>query len=225
MSQVWRHRTQAITTITTTTTTPTATTTTTITTAVARRRITTITTTPTTTTTRAVATSTSLCFRCLNCKKQTSSHNHTESEPIYISSDKGEQWNLLGVKITGKIISSQSNGEYSVIVTETPPEGGPPLHVHSNEDELFYVLKGTYIFTCGKKEINAKQGDFIRLPRGVPHKFVNTDTITGITMNTITPGGFEIFFSEMAKASKNGRPSKSIVDSIAKKYGVQFVKK
>lgn len=161
----------------------------------------------------------------LNCKKQSSSHGHTNNTPIYISSDEGEQWNLLGVKITGKIVSSQSNGDYSVIVTETPPEGGPPLHSHANEDELFYVLKGRYTFTCGDKKIHAKQGDFIRLPRGIPHRFVNTDTITGITMNTITPGGFEKFFSEMAEASKNGKPAKSVVDAIAKKYGVTFVKK
>ncbi len=159
------------------------------------------------------------------CCKKTHSHSHNNTQPIYVSSDEGEQWNLLGVKITGKIISSQSNGEYSVIVTETPPEGGPPLHVHTNEDELFYILKGKYRFFCGDKKIDAKQGDFIRLPRGIPHRFVNTDSITGITMNTITPGGFEKFFSEMAEASKNGRPSKTIVDSIAKKYGVKFVKK
>ncbi|SEB36726.1 Cupin domain-containing protein [Tenacibaculum sp. MAR_2009_124] len=161
----------------------------------------------------------------LSCKNNQSGHHHSNEKMIYVSSDEGEKWNLLGVKITSKILSSQSNGTYSVIITETPPEGGPPLHVHSNEDELFYVLKGKYTFTCGEKKMKAKQGDFIRLPRGIPHRFVNTDTITGITMNTITPGGFEKFFSEMAEASKNGRPSKSVINTIANKYGVKFVKK
>ena len=146
------------------------------------------------------------------------------SNPVYVSSDQGKEWNILGVKITGKILSNQTNGEYSVIVTETPSKGGPPMHIHKNEDELFYVLKGNYIFNCGDKEIKAKQGDFIRLPRGIPHNFINTDNVTGITMNTITPGGFENFFHEIAKASKINKLTKYELDSIAKRYEVQFVK-
>jgi len=109
-------------------------------------------------------------------------------------------------------MSSQTNGEYSVILTETPPNGGPPKHVHAHEDELFYILQGTFLFHCGDQQIEASQGDFIRLPKGIPHSFVNTDSNTGITMNTITPGGFENFFNEIAMASKNTSLTKHKVD-------------
>ncbi|MEW7278599.1 cupin domain-containing protein [Aquimarina sp. 2201CG1-2-11] len=122
-------------------------------------------------------------------------------------------------------MSDQTDGEYSVIVTETPPNGGPPMHVHTHEDELFYVLKGNYTFLYGNEVIYAKQGDFIRLPKGVPHRFINKDTITGVTMNTITPGGFENFFIEISKYSEAGTLSKPVIDSIAGKYGIEFLKK
>jgi len=162
-----------------------------------------------------------------SCKKEKQSTitkpNETNS-PIYISSNEGKEWNVFGVKIIGKILSNQTKGEYSVIITETPPNGGPPVHIHENEDELFYILKGNYLFSCGEKKIKAKQGDYIRLPRGIPHNFINTDSITGITMNTITPGGFENFFNEIAEASNNSTLKKQEVDSIANKYGVRFVK-
>ncbi len=131
----------------------------------------------------------------------------------------------MGVKIVGKILSSQTNDEYSVIISETPPNQGPPLHVHKNEDELFYILKGNYVFNCGSEKIEAKEGDFIKLPRGIPHTFVNMDSVVGITMNTITPGGFENFFNETSKESKENKLTKNKIDSIANKYGVSFVKR
>ena len=90
-----------------------------------------------------------------------------------------------------------------LLLLKPPPNGGPPMHVHSKEDELFYILEGNYIFNCGDKKIHVSRGDLIRLPRGVPHSFVNVDSITGITMNTITPGGIEYFFDDIAVASEN----------------------
>ena len=169
-----------------------------------------------------------LILSCYSCKENKASsvtkNSETTNIPIHVSSSQGKEWDVLGVKITGKILSDQTNGDYSVIITETPSQGGPPLHVHKNEDELFYILKGNYLFNCGERKIQAKQGDFIRLPRGVPHNFINTDTIVGITMNTITPGGFEQFFEDISKSSKANTLTKHKIDSIANNYGVTFVK-
>ncbi len=164
-----------------------------------------------------------------SCKRNTETEekpkNKKVSNPIHVLSEQGKEWNIFGAKIIGKIMSEQTNGEYSVILTETPPDGGPPMHVHTHEDELFYVLKGNYMFHYGEKTIEAKEGDFIRLPKGVPHRFVNKDSITGITMNTITPGGFENFFVEISELSKKDNLSKPKIDSIATKYGITFLKK
>lgn len=153
--------------------------------------------------------------------------NHKEKpvKNIHVSATKGKEWNVFGVKIIGKILSEDTNGKYSVIITETPPNGGPPLHIHTHEDELFYVLKGNFEFFYGDKKILAKKGDFIQLPKGIPHRFINTDSITGITMNTITPGGFENFFDDIAKFSKTQKLSKQKIDSIAHTYGIKFLKK
>lgn len=148
----------------------------------------------------------------------------TSNTAILISSNQGRAWNVFGVAITGKILSEDTDGAYSVIMTETPPKEGPPKHVHKHEDELFYVLKGTYEFYCGDTTIVAKKGDMVRLPRGIPHHFKNTDSITGITMNTITPGGFENFFDDIAAIARKRKPNRQEVDSIAKNYGMTFIK-
>ena len=165
-------------------------------------------------------------YSCKENQKSTPiKEKEASSSPIHVTSTQGEEWNVLGVKITGKILSNQTNGEYSVIISETPPNGGPPLHVHENEDELFYILKGNFVFNSGDTKIEAKQGDFVRLPRGIPHNFINTDTTVGITMNTITPGGFENFFREISKYSAINKLTKLEIDSIANTYGVSFIKK
>ncbi|WP_440882183.1 hypothetical protein [Tenacibaculum sp. C7A-26P2] len=64
------------------------------------------------------------------------------------------------------------------------------------------MLKGNYTFNFGSKKIDVKQGDFIKLPKGITYNFTNTDTLPDITISTITPGGFENFFNEISIASK-----------------------
>ncbi|MCH2223668.1 MAG: cupin domain-containing protein [Crocinitomicaceae bacterium] len=169
-----------------------------------------------------------LFFLSYGCKENSpESHienNENTNSLIHVKSEEGKEWDVLGVKIVGKILSSQTNDEYSVIISETPPNQGPPAHVHTHEDELFYILKGKYIFNFGDEKIEAKQGDFIKLPRGIPHSFVNTDSIVGITMNTITPGGFENFFKEISQESESSNLTKQKIDSLANEYGVSFIK-
>jgi quercetin dioxygenase-like cupin family protein len=158
------------------------------------------------------------------CKNKPLKETSSE-KPIYITKSAGKQWNVFGVQITGKILSEDTNGAYSIIITETPPAGGPPKHVHTHEDELFYVLQGKYEFYCGNQTIVVNTGDMVRLPKGIPHHFKNIDSLTGITMNTITPGGFEGFFDDISKLSKTQKPTRQEIDSIAKNYGMSFVKK
>lgn len=150
--------------------------------------------------------------------------NDKTATVLHRSSEEGITWEVLGSKITGKILSEDTNGEYSVIITETPPNGGPPKHIHTHEDELFYVLQGRYEFSFEDSLIIAKKGDMIHLPKGKSHSFKNIDTITGITMNTITPGGFEGFFEGISSLSKQNMLGRKQIDSLANVYEIRFLK-
>jgi mannose-6-phosphate isomerase-like protein (cupin superfamily) len=63
----------------------------------------------------------------------------------------------------------------SLIVVDAPPGGGPRLHRHPYE-EVFVVQEGTATFTAGDEKIEAKGGQVVVVPAGVPHKFVNSGT-------------------------------------------------
>ncbi len=43
-------------------------------------------------------------------------------------------------------------------------------HKHDNEDELFYVVKGSFKMEFRDKEIEINEGEFIIIPKGVEHR-------------------------------------------------------
>ena len=74
----------------------------------------------------------------------------------------------------GYVMRGQHYGfdSLSIIVTETHPGGGPPLHVHEIE-EAHIVLAGTINYVMGKERLTATAPFIARVPAGVPHTFIN----------------------------------------------------
>jgi quercetin dioxygenase-like cupin family protein len=72
---------------------------------------------------------------------------------------------------------------------------GPPLHVHSREDEAHYVLEGRFRFRLGDDEFVAGPGAWVWQPRGVPHSF-KVETEGGRALCFYLPGGLERMFEE-----------------------------
>ncbi len=50
-------------------------------------------------------------------------------------------------------------------------------HHHDNEDELFYVVKGSFDMHLREKIITVNAGEFLIIPRGVEHKPVATEEV------------------------------------------------
>ncbi|HEX2740547.1 MAG TPA: cupin domain-containing protein [Rubrobacter sp.] len=61
----------------------------------------------------------------------------------------------------------------SFIVIDAPQGRGPKLHKHPYE-EVFVVQEGEATFTAGDDVIEARGGQVVVVPAGVPHKFVNS---------------------------------------------------
>ena len=66
-----------------------------------------------------------------------------------------------------------TNGKYALWEAVVPPRGGPPPHVHSREEEGFYVLEGEITLFIGDKRLIARTGMFANMPVGTPHSFKN----------------------------------------------------
>ena len=52
-----------------------------------------------------------------------------------------------------------------------PPNIDPALHIHPKAPEAYYVLEGSYHIKCGKKSYHVRKGDFVFVPKGIPHRY------------------------------------------------------
>jgi quercetin dioxygenase-like cupin family protein len=65
----------------------------------------------------------------------------------------------------------QTNNQFSLIYIEVHKGNEPPAHTHKNEDESYYILEGVIKFWVGNETFIATAGDFVHLPKNVPHRF------------------------------------------------------
>src|SRR5688500_7403512 len=70
-------------------------------------------------------------------------------------------------------VGADTGGAYALWEALVPPGGGPPPHVHSREEEGFYVLEGEITFHLGAERLVAGAGTFANMPVGTPHAFRN----------------------------------------------------
>ena len=79
-----------------------------------------------------------------------------------------------------------NQGRYAIREATVPPGGGPPLHVHSREDEGFYVLDGEMTFQVEGETVIGTPGTFVNLPPGVRHRFRKESQTTSQTLLAIS---------------------------------------
>jgi mannose-6-phosphate isomerase-like protein (cupin superfamily) len=52
--------------------------------------------------------------------------------------------------------------------------GAEALHIHATHDLTAYIHRGTGIMQVGAESFRVRQGDWLFVPRGIPHAFRNT---------------------------------------------------
>src|SRR5206468_12406992 len=96
----------------------------------------------------------------------------------------GDLYSLL---VTGE----ESHNALFQFEAVVPKGGGPPPHVHTREDETFYVVSGSLEILLGDKTYQAKKGDFVYIPRGTVHRFKNVGDDAAVQLVTFVPSGVE----------------------------------
>jgi len=138
-----------------------------------------------------------------------------------------------GDHYTFLVTGAESGGAYFAMEALVPPGGGPPLHIHTREDETFYLLDGELEFVLGDETVVAGPGDFVNVPRGTEHRFENTGRETARMILTFTPSGIEHWFEETLERAPNAVTPADVPDNVdevaaryveaAPRYGIVFV--
>jgi mannose-6-phosphate isomerase-like protein (cupin superfamily) len=110
--------------------------------------------------------------------------------------------------------SKHSTGGILTLI-ESRTDGGAPPHVHSREDECFYVVEGTIVVHCGQEVFEAGPRSFVFLPRGIPHSWDVVGAVATVLMITV-PAMLAEFLKEF-HAPGGDR------NQIAARYGITFL--
>ena len=121
-----------------------------------------------------------------------------------------------GGPLTFKVRGDQSNGSLTALENIIAPKDGPPLHLHINEDEAWYVLEGELRFKLGGEISRAPAGSFVFVPRGTPHCFQNVAAAPARILVLFTPAGMEGFFDRFAEL-----PSDASVPEAFRRIGAE----
>jgi mannose-6-phosphate isomerase-like protein (cupin superfamily) len=141
--------------------------------------------------------------------------------PYQLKAEGGERLRFGEVEIVVKASADTTAGAFTLFEENEPVD--TPLHVHENEDELFYVLEGEHVFQVGDQEFHAGPGGLVFAPRGVPHAQRRVVPRTGRILVLTSPAGFEGFFRELAEADRVGAGGPDAFTRASKKYGITWL--
>ena len=142
----------------------------------------------------------------------------------------GERVWIAGDTMWFKATAADTGGAFTLIEVLAAPGGGPPPHIHANEEETFYVVDGVFDILIGDRLVRAERGAFALVPRGTVHRFRCSGDRPGRMLVLFTPGGIEAFFREAGRAAADDGPAPPIdaaeiarTEAAARRYGLRVV--
>src|SRR5438128_8459193 len=151
-------------------------------------------------------------------------------KPIIRTPAEGRTVAVVGDVYRFLATGEDTNGKYALWEAIVPPGGGPPPHVHSREEEGFYVLEGEITFLISDKRLVAGAGTFANMPVGTLHSFKNESNRPAKMLISVAPAGLEKMFFEVGVPLAEGAtsalpPTKEEIEkllAIAPRYGVEI---
>lgn len=107
----------------------------------------------------------------------------------------------LGItRLRYMVATSDTNGQLFVIEQTMLARGGPPKHMHFEQDEWFFPLDGEFIAEVGSRQYRLRPGDSLLAPRLTPHVWAYAAEGTGKIVIAFSPAGkMEAFFDVAAQ--------------------------
>jgi quercetin dioxygenase-like cupin family protein len=153
----------------------------------------------------------------------------TNPTPHALGPEEGEALWWATALLTVKATAEQTGGEFFLVEEFVPKGTAPPLHVHPEDDETFFVLEGELTFYLGDGQtVPASAGSFLHIPKGYfPHAFqVNSETARFLVLTT--PRHEQFFRASAEPARSRTIPSPEPLDmekvrAAGAEYGVEIL--
>jgi len=128
----------------------------------------------------------------------------------------------FGLDVRILLTTERTGGAISVLMAWHKPGEGPPDHVHFSQEEVFFVLEGSYELTIGGETRTAVPGTIVFIPRNVVHRFKNVGDTTACMLDWSLPGGQDHYFKAVSElATGNGFTGERVME-ISKEFDTNF---
>ena len=135
---------------------------------------------------------------------------------------EGRSIDLGGFRMSVLATDDQTNGAFSVLEADEPAGFGPPLHIHRDAAEAFYVLEGEYVIFLDDREFVCPAGSFIFIPAGLAHGF-RVGGVASRKLNFYAPAAMVGYFDDVAAATRAGDVEPDRLSEIALRYAMEVV--
>ncbi len=120
-----------------------------------------------------------------------------------------------------KVAAQDTGGALSIFEFTGRDQGGPPLHIHLAQDEVFYIVAGEYLFQVGDQKFRATAGDTVFAPRQVPHAFAQVSAEGRMFFLFQPAGSMEAFFQESGNIK--GAPTPAEAAALFARHDLKIV--
>jgi mannose-6-phosphate isomerase-like protein (cupin superfamily) len=143
-------------------------------------------------------------------------------EAFVLAPGEGRSIDLGAFGMTVKASSDETEGVFSLLEAEEPPGFGPPLHIHHDAAEAFYVLEGEYVMFLDDREFSCPAGSFIFIPAGMPHGFRVGDAPSR-KLNFYFPAVMIGYFDDLSAAIRHDDVDESLLADVARRHSMEIV--
>jgi mannose-6-phosphate isomerase-like protein (cupin superfamily) len=146
------------------------------------------------------------------------------NEAFIVRPGEGRRLDLGNFEALVLATATQTSNEFALLQMQgEPPNFGPPLHLHRDAAEAFYVLEGEYLMLVAGNQSRCPAGTFVYVPRNTPHTFRVISTVPGKKLNLFSPAAMTGYFEALAEAEAAGRPTPDLLDTIAERNNMDVI--
>jgi mannose-6-phosphate isomerase-like protein (cupin superfamily) len=135
---------------------------------------------------------------------------------------RGRQIDLGDFTMTVKATEDDTAGAFSLLEATEPAGFGPPMHIHHDAAEAFYVLAGEYLIFLEDREFTCPTGSFIYIPAGLRYGF-RVGNVPSRKLNLYSPAAMVGYFDGLKAVLAAPGPDADRLAEMASRFGMEVV--